>query len=84
MHGAKPKQASMKGIRHGICKANKKDYTTPTKTKHEMALPTKIRVISWQNNPKKHTEMIARKLRHEGIHNGSCLRHKEPTLQSME
>lgn len=34
--------------------------------------------------PKKHTEMIARRLRHEGIHKGSCLRHKTPTLQSIE
>ena len=52
MYGRKPKQASMKGIRHDAYKANKVDYTTPTKTKHEMASPTKIRVISWQNNPK--------------------------------
>ena len=50
MHGAKPKQASMKGMKHRICKANKEDYTTPTKTKHEMASPKKIRVISRQNN----------------------------------
>ena len=52
MHERKPKQASMMGIRHDAYKANKVDYTTPTKTKHEMALPAKIRVISWQNNPK--------------------------------
>ena len=47
MHGRKPKYASMNGIRHDECKANKVDYTTPIKTKHEIALPTKIRVISW-------------------------------------
>ena len=52
MQGRKPKYASMRGIRHGICKANSVDYTTPTKTKHEMASPTKIRVIPWQNYPK--------------------------------
>ena len=52
MHERKPKQASMKGMKHEICKAKREGYTTPTKTKHEMASPTKIRVISWQNNPK--------------------------------
>ena len=74
----------MVSMKHEICKAKREDYTTPIKTKHEMASPTKIRVISWKNTPKKHIEMIARKLRHEGIHNGSCLRHKDPTFQSME
>ena len=52
MYERKPKYASMKGIRHDGCKANKVDYTTSIKIKHEMALPTKIRVISWQKNPK--------------------------------
>ena len=52
MHGAKPKQASMKGVEHEVCKANKEEYTTPTKTKHEMASPTKFRVMTCQNNTK--------------------------------
>ena len=52
MHGRKPTQSIMKGIRHGAYKANKVDYTTPIKTKHVMTYPTKIRVISWQNSPK--------------------------------
>ena len=42
----------MKGIKHDAYKANKVDYTTPNKTKHEMTYPTKIRVISRQNNAK--------------------------------
>ena len=32
----------------------------------------------------KHTDMAAQKLRQDGIHNGSFLKHKEPTLQSIE
>ena len=52
MYGRKPKQASMVSMKHEIYEAKREDYTTPTKTKHEMASPTKIRVISWQNNPK--------------------------------
>ena len=75
MYGKKPKHANMKGQNMDHARAKWEDYAAPTKPKHGMASPTKIRVISWKNNPKKHIEMIARKLRHEGIHNGSCLRH---------
>ena len=52
MHVRKPKQANMKGIRHDAYKAKREDYSTPIKTKHEKTKPTKIRLISWQNNPK--------------------------------
>ena len=50
MHGLELTHARIKGMKHGVCKANKEDYTTPTKTKHEMTSPTKIRVVLWQNN----------------------------------
>ena len=52
MYGRKPKQASMKGMKHGICKAKMEGYTTPTKTKHEMALPTKSKLHHGKITPK--------------------------------
>ena len=60
------------------------DYTTPTKTKHEVTPPTKIRVVLWKKKDQKSTEMMVQKPRQDGIHNGSYLRHEAPTLQSIE
>ena len=54
MHGRKPKQASMKGIRHDAYKANKVDYTTPIKTKHGMTQPTKSELRHVKISPKTH------------------------------
>ena len=51
MYGKKPKHANMKGQNMDHAREIWEDYNTPTKTKHEMVSPTKIRVISWQNNP---------------------------------
>ena len=51
MYGRKPKYASMKGIRHDVCKV-KVDYTTPTKTKREMASPKKSELYHGKITPK--------------------------------
>ena len=52
MHGIELTHARMEGTKHDAYKANEEDYTTPTKTKHKMTLPIKIRVMACQNNTK--------------------------------
>ena len=46
MHGVALTHARMGGIKHDACKANEWDYTTHTKTKHEVTSPKKIRVVT--------------------------------------
>ena len=72
MYGLELTHARLKRMKHGVCKAKKEDYTTPTKAKHEMTSPTKNIVVSFQKNTKKKTLrwhpislfMIAYKLDH--------------------